>query len=75
MIDAGAGMHIPGVLFAAVGGYHSIGLEINETRCALATDFLLGVANYSPKAKLALFNRDLTERGNWSKVNVFYFWD
>jgi hypothetical protein len=75
MMDAGAGMHIPGVLFAALGRCHLIGLEINKTRCALAADFLLGVAKYFPKAKLGLFNRDLVEHGNWSKVVVFFFCD
>ncbi len=75
MIDAGADMHISGVLFAALGGCHLIGLEINETRCALAADFLLGVAKYFPKAKLGLFNCDLVERGNWSKVVVIFFCD
>jgi hypothetical protein len=74
MIDAGAGMHILGVLFAALGGYHSIGLEIDETRCALPADFLLFVANYFPKAKLGLFKCDLVEHGNWSKGVVFFFW-
>ena len=35
MIDAGAGMHIPGVLGAVLGGYQSIGLEIDENRTAI----------------------------------------
>ena len=75
MIDAGAGMHIPGVLGAVLGGYQSIGLEIDENRTAIAADFLHSVMKLFPKAKLSLFNRDLTERGNWSKVVVFFFWD
>lgn len=75
MIDAGAGMHIPGVLFATLGGYHSIGLEIDETRCALAADFLHDMANYFPKCELSLFNRDFVKPGNWSNVVVFFFWD
>ncbi len=62
-------------LFAALGGYHLIGLEIDDIRCALAVDFLHGVVNCYPKAKIALFNHDLVERGNWSKVVVFFFWD
>jgi hypothetical protein len=33
------------------------------------------MAKYFPKAKLGLFNRDLVEHGNWSKVGVFFFWD
>ena len=75
MIDAGASMHIPGVLGAVLGGYQSIGLEIDENRTAIAADFLHSVMKLFPKAKLSLFNRDLTERGNWSKVVVFFFWD
>ena len=75
MIDAGAGMHIPGVVGAVLGGYQSIGLEIDENRTAIAADFLHNMLNFFPKAKLSLFNRDLTERGNWSKVVVFFFWD
>ncbi len=68
-------MHIPGVLFAALGGYLSIGLEIDKTRCALAAIFLHDMANYFPKSTLALFNRDFTKHGKWSKVVVFFFWD
>ena len=75
MMDAGAGMHIPGVLFAMYGGYHSIGLEIDETRCALAADFLHSVVKKNTKANVALFNRDVVEPSNWSKVVVFFFWD
>lgn len=75
MIDAGAGMCIPCTLFAALGGYHSIGLEIEKTRCALAADFLHDVVTYFPKSTLALFNRDFVEHANWSKVVVFFFWD
>lgn len=74
-MDAGAGMHIPGVLFAALGGYHAIGLEIDDTRCALAAKFLSEVVDCFPKAKIAFYNRDLTEPGNWAKVAVFLFWD
>ena len=75
MIDAGAGMCIPCTLFAALGGYHSIGLEIDKTRCALAADFLHDVVTYFPKSTLALFNRDFVEHANWSKVVVFFFGD
>jgi hypothetical protein len=75
MIDAGAGMHIPVVLGAVLGGYRSIGLEIDENRTAIAADFVHNVMHSFPKAKLSLFNRDLTKPGNWSKVVVFFFWD
>ncbi len=34
-LDAGCGAHLPGLMFA-VGGYKSIGLEIDRMRCALA---------------------------------------
>jgi len=40
MIDAGAGMHIPGVLGAVLGGYQSIGLEIDENRTAIVALFV-----------------------------------
>ncbi len=68
-------MHIPGVKFVALGGYHLIGLEIDDIRCALAADFLHGMVNCYPRAKIALFNHDVVEYGNWSKVVVFFFWD
>lgn len=75
MMDAGVGMHISCVLFAALGGYHAIGLEIDDTRCALAAKFFNYVVDCFPKAKIVLYNRDLTERGNRAKVAVFLFWD
>ena len=63
-MDAGACMHIPGVLFVALGGYSSFGLEIDDTRCALAANFLHGIVESYPRVYIAFFNKDLVECGN-----------
>jgi hypothetical protein len=75
MLDAGAGMHFPGVVFAMLGGFHSIGLEIDTTRCAMAAHFLESMVDEYPSTAVAFYNQDITVRGNWSKIIIFYFWD
>jgi hypothetical protein len=75
MLDAGAGMHFPGVVFAMLGGFHSIGLEIDTTRCAMAAHFLESIVDEYPSTAVAFYNQDITVRGNWSKILIFYFWD
>jgi hypothetical protein len=74
MLDAGAGMHFPGVGFAMLGGFHSIGLEINTTRCAMAAHFLESIVDEYPSTAVAFYNQDITVSGNWSKILIFYFW-
>jgi hypothetical protein len=60
----------------AIGGYKSIGLEIDRMRCALAAIILQDVlARATQRLDLALFNTDIKQEGNWSGVLVFYFWD
>jgi hypothetical protein len=71
MLDAGAGMHFPGVVFAMLGGFHSIGLEIDTTRCAMATHFLESIVDEYPSTAVAFYNQDITVRGNWSKILIF----
>ena len=73
-LDAGCGAHLPGILFA-LGGFKSIGLEIDRLRCALAADILRQVLTNDPDLALALFNKDIKDPGNWSRVSVFFFWD
>ena len=74
-LDAGCGAHLPGLMFA-IGGYKSIGLEIDRMRCALAAIILQDVlARATQRLDLALFNTDIKQEGNWSGVLVFYFWD
>ena len=71
----GCGAHLPGLMFA-IGGYKSIGLEIDRMRCALAAIILQDVlARATQRLDLALFNMDIKQEGNWSGVSVFYFWD
>jgi hypothetical protein len=75
MLDAGAGMHFPGVVFALLGGFHSIGLEIDTARCAMAAHFLQNIVVEFPDMKVAFYNQDITVTGNWSNILIFYFWD
>lgn len=75
MLDAGAGMHIPGVLFAILGRFNSIGIEIDKNRCALAAHFLSRLMEKYPYINISLWNRNIAVPGNWSKVTVFFVWD
>lgn len=75
MLDAGAGTHIPGVLFAILGRFNSIGIEIDKNRCALAAHFLSHLMERYPDINISLWNHDIAVPGNWSKVTVFFVWD
>ncbi len=54
MLDARAGMHFLGVVFTMLGGYFSIGLDIDTTRFVMAATFLWGIVDKYPGVNVAI---------------------
>jgi len=75
--DAGAGLHLPGVMAAISMGWKAIGVEIDPNRVALAAGFLRGLlgSDIGKNLQLGYQQRDLTSPMNLKGILWFLMWD
>ena len=75
--DAGAGLHLPGVMAALTQGWTAIGIENDLNRVALAAGFLRTILNseIGGNIRIGYQMRDISSPMNLSGILVFQLWD
>ena len=76
-LDAGCGIHLPGMVAALSQGWQAIGVEVEEHRICFAAEAVLDLllTPFGANLDLGLFHKDISRPMNLSGVHVIFCWD